>query len=65
VRIIQGSNQEVQLLSRFLPAAAHEFRLGVAACAILCPTTKAGQAIAAELRQQGIEATYMAVRNST
>jgi superfamily I DNA/RNA helicase len=59
MRVIRSGGEEVQLLSRFLPAAAHEFRLGVGACAILCPTTKAGQAIAAELQHRGIDAIFM------
>lgn len=60
VRIVRSGNEEVQLLQRFLPAAAHEFRLSIGACAVLCPTAKAGKAIAAELAQRGLEATYMA-----
>jgi superfamily I DNA/RNA helicase/mRNA-degrading endonuclease RelE of RelBE toxin-antitoxin system len=59
VRTIRSGGEEVQLLSRFLPAAAREFRLGIGACAILCPTEKAGRAIAAELLQRGIEANFM------
>src|ERR1700680_1836605 len=59
VRIIRSGGEEVQLLSRFLPAAAHEFRLSIGACAVLCLTAKAGKAIAAELMQRGVEATFM------
>src|SRR5437588_195692 len=59
VRVIRSGGEEVQLLSRFLPAAAHEFRLSIGACAVLCPTAKAGKAIAAELTHRGIEATFM------
>ncbi len=59
VRMIRNGGEEVQLLSRFLPAAAKEFRLSTGACAVLCPTAKAGKAIAAELRQRGVEATFM------
>jgi len=58
VRAIRNGGEEVQLLSLFLPAAAHEFRLGIGACAVLCPTEKAGRAIAAELTQRGIEANF-------
>lgn len=60
VRAIHSGGQEVQLLARFLPAAAHEFRLSTGACAVLCPTAKAGKALAAELTQRGVEATFMA-----
>src|SRR6266581_1130 len=59
VRVVRNGGEEVQLLSRFLPAAAKEFRLAIGACAVLCPTAKAGKAIAAELTQRGIEATFM------
>jgi superfamily I DNA/RNA helicase len=59
VRVIRSGGEEVQLLSRFLPAAAREFRLSTGACAVLCPTAKAGKAIAAELTHRGIEATFM------
>jgi superfamily I DNA/RNA helicase/mRNA-degrading endonuclease RelE of RelBE toxin-antitoxin system len=59
VRAVRNGGDEVQLLSRFLPAAAREFRFTVGACAILCPTINAGKAIAAELTQRGIEATFM------
>ncbi len=59
VRAIRSGGEEVQLLARFLPRAAREFRLGIGACAVLCPTVKAGRAIAAELAQQGVAATFM------
>ena len=59
VRMIRTGGEEVQLLSRFLPAAAHEFRLSIGACAVLCPTAKVGKAIAAELTHRGVEATFM------
>jgi superfamily I DNA/RNA helicase/mRNA-degrading endonuclease RelE of RelBE toxin-antitoxin system len=59
VREIHSGGEEVQLLAHFLPAAAREFKLAIGSCAVLCPTIKAGKAIAAELSQQGIEATFM------
>jgi superfamily I DNA/RNA helicase/mRNA-degrading endonuclease RelE of RelBE toxin-antitoxin system len=59
MRIIHSGGDEVQLLSRFLPVAAHDCRLGIGACAILCPTTKAGKSIAAELTQRGTDAIFM------
>lgn len=60
VRSVRSDGEEVQLLARFLPAAAYELRFHIDACAVLCPTTNAGKAIAAELVQQGIDATFMA-----
>jgi superfamily I DNA/RNA helicase/mRNA-degrading endonuclease RelE of RelBE toxin-antitoxin system len=59
MRVIYSGGEEVQLLSRFLPVAAHSCRLGIGACAVLCPTAKAGKSIAAELTQRGITATFM------
>src|SRR6266702_1431322 len=59
VRAVRNGGDEVQLLSRFLPAGAREFRLAIGSCAVLCSTIKAGKAIAAELSQRGIEATFM------
>src|SRR6266516_4812742 len=59
VRVIRNGGEEVQLLSHFLPAAAREFRFAIGACAVLCPTINVGKAIAAELTQRGIEATFM------
>jgi superfamily I DNA/RNA helicase len=59
VREIHSGGEEVRLLSQFLPAAAREFKLAIGSCAVLCPTIKAGKAIAAELSQQGLEASFM------
>jgi len=59
VRAIRSGGEEVQLLARFLTGAAREYRLSTGACAILCPTVKAGKAIAAELTHAGITATFM------
>ena len=60
VRALRNGGEEVQLLSRFLPTVAHEFlRLGIGACAVLCPTEKAGRAIATGLTQRGIQTTFM------
>jgi len=59
VRKMQSGGEEVQLLARFLPAAVHEFRLNIGACAVLCPTNNAGKALAAELSQRGVPATFM------
>jgi superfamily I DNA/RNA helicase/mRNA-degrading endonuclease RelE of RelBE toxin-antitoxin system len=59
MRIIHNGGEEIQLLLRYLPAAAHDCRLGIGACAILCPTAKAGKAIAAELMQRDIDAKFM------
>jgi superfamily I DNA/RNA helicase/mRNA-degrading endonuclease RelE of RelBE toxin-antitoxin system len=59
VRIIKSGSEEAQLLASFLPAAAREFRLGTAACAVLCPTAKAGRVLAEELTRRKLPATFM------
>jgi superfamily I DNA/RNA helicase/mRNA-degrading endonuclease RelE of RelBE toxin-antitoxin system len=59
VRVVRSGSDEVRLLSRFLPGAACEFRFGIGACAVLCPTAKAGKALAAELTQRGLAAMFM------
>jgi superfamily I DNA/RNA helicase/mRNA-degrading endonuclease RelE of RelBE toxin-antitoxin system len=59
VRAVRRSPDEIQLLAQFLPAAVRACRLGMGACAILCPTQKAGQALATALTQQGLQATFM------
>jgi superfamily I DNA/RNA helicase/mRNA-degrading endonuclease RelE of RelBE toxin-antitoxin system len=59
MREVRNGGEEVQLLSRFLPAAAHDCRMGIGGCAVLCPSTKAGKSIAAELTLRGIDATFM------
>jgi superfamily I DNA/RNA helicase len=59
VRAVRSASDEVQLLAHFLPAAARTCRLGMGACAILCPTQKVGQALAIGLTQQGLQAIFM------
>jgi superfamily I DNA/RNA helicase len=60
VRAVRGGGDECALLARFLPVAARDVRLGLGACAILCPTEKSGKAIAATLVSKGLDATFMA-----
>lgn len=60
VRAVRSGGDECALLARFLRAAARDVRLGLGACAILCPTEKAGKATAATLMSLGLEATFMA-----
>ncbi len=63
VRFVHDGSEEIRLLVRFLRGAAHELRLGIGSCAVLCPTNETGKAIAAELKQGGLEATFMEGRN--
>ena len=59
VRAISDRASEGDLLAQFCRTAAHEFRLGLGACAILVPTEKAGKNIAGQLIYLGIEARFM------
>ena len=47
------------MLARFLPRAAREFHLGIAATAVLVPTEKAGKRIARALQECGLDARFM------
>lgn len=60
---VVSGRDECDLLARYLPAAARECRLGVAACAVLCPSERAGRWIAAELTAGGLSATFMTGKN--
>jgi superfamily I DNA/RNA helicase/mRNA-degrading endonuclease RelE of RelBE toxin-antitoxin system len=59
LRRVASRAEEVDLLRRFLPAAAHELRLGIGACAVLTPTVRAGRLLAADLQAQGLPARFM------
>jgi len=59
VRSAHNETEEVNLLARFLPGAAREFRLGLGSCAVFCPTEHRGEAIAAQLTRHGVNATFM------
>jgi superfamily I DNA/RNA helicase/mRNA-degrading endonuclease RelE of RelBE toxin-antitoxin system len=59
MRVVANQLEELDLLARFFPLAARDARLGVGACAVLCPTREAGQSIAASLSNRGLKATFM------
>lgn len=59
VRAVKNEADQSALLARFLPAAAKEFRLGLAACAVLVPDKDTGQELAEDLRARGLKATFM------
>ncbi|GCE08139.1 DNA helicase [Dictyobacter aurantiacus] len=59
MRRIQDQHQQLQLLVSFFRQARSAYRMSSGACAVLCPTIKAGRAIAEALSQQGLEATFM------
>lgn len=59
VRAVRDTKDEAQLLARFLPAAAREYRLGLSACAVFCPTEAAGKALASRLTELKLPACFM------
>ena len=59
VRAISDRASEGSLLAQFCRAAAHEFRLGLGACAILVPTEKAGKNLTGQLNYLSLEARFM------
>lgn len=60
VRSVSDGAAELALLVRFFPAATRDLRLGLGACAVLCPTQQAAQRIAEGLQAAGLAATCMA-----
>lgn len=62
MRVMRESAEEADILQRFLPAAARAFHLGIGSCAVLCPTERAGRAIASALESHRIRAQYMSGR---
>lgn len=63
IRSVHNSSEATFLLIRFLRQAAHDFRLGIGSCAVLCPSNEAGRTIATDLKKGGLEATFMEGRN--
>ena len=59
VRAVQNSVNEAQLLTNFFKKASLNLRLTLGSCALLCPSERAGRALADALRAQNIEATFM------
>ena len=63
VRSVNNSSEESFLLMRFLRHAARDLRLGIGSCAVLCPSNEVGKTIATDLKNGGLEATFMEGRN--
>ena len=59
VRFVDSDIEETQLLASFLRGASRELRLQPGASAILCPSERAGKAIASTLAKQGVKARFM------
>jgi len=59
VRRVPNSGEQTRLLVNFFQQTRSYFHLSLGACAVLCPTTKAGRDIAAGLTSRGLPATFM------
>jgi len=59
MRAVSSSEEEAQLLTRFLRGATRELRFSLGSCAVLCPTNDTGRALATCLKAGGIEASFM------
>ncbi|MCT7953080.1 AAA family ATPase [Ancylothrix sp. C2] len=62
VRSVSNRYDEGELVKQFCQAAAHEFRLGIHACAVLTPTERAGKKLAEQLNYLGLKADFMSSR---
>lgn len=58
VRAVVDEAAELELLAQFCRGAAKALRLGLGACAILCPFKEDGERIAEGLRKAGLEARW-------
>ena len=63
VRKVTSSSELASLLARFFRDASREFRLPIWAGALLVPTDKVGQRLAADLTAAGVPATFMTGRD--
>lgn len=63
MRTVRDGEEEVDILRRFLPGAAAAFHLGIGSCAVLCPSERAGRAIASALEAGGVHARFMTGRD--
>ncbi len=59
LRRVPNSGEQTRLLVNFFQQTRSHFHLSLGVCAVLCPTTQAGRAVAADLTSRGIPATFM------
>jgi len=59
MRRVPNSGEQVRLLVNFFQQTRSYFHLNLGACAVLCPTTQAGRAVAADLTGRRLPATFM------
>jgi superfamily I DNA/RNA helicase len=57
--LTDSPSQEAQLIHTFLTQSAKQYRLPLHGGAILCPNSQSGQAIAQQLKQQGLNAEFV------
>lgn len=57
VRAVHDTKDETKILARFFRSAMRELRLGLGACAVLCPYNSGASRIAGELTDAGLSAT--------
>jgi superfamily I DNA/RNA helicase len=58
-RAISSSKHEIQLLANYFRQTSRDLHLTLGSCAILCPSENVGKALASDLCQRGLEATFM------
>lgn len=63
MRAVANREQEARLLASFFKQAIVHLRLTPGSCAVLCPSENTGHGLVAALRQQAIEAIFMAGRD--
>ncbi len=63
VRAVDSEASEVQLLAQFFRGAARELRLGLGACAALCPFKDDAERITQALRDLGVDARVTSADN--
>ena len=59
VRAVADRSSEGALVARFFRGAARQLRLGLPACAVLCPSNAAAQRLALALEDEGLPARFM------
>ncbi len=59
LRRVPNSGEQIRLLVNFFQQTRSHFHLSLGVCAVFCPTTQAGRAVAADLTSRGIPATFM------
>jgi superfamily I DNA/RNA helicase len=62
VRAVERREDEGRLIARFFRSATRELRLGLGACAVLCPTNAGAQRLATALGEEGLQARYMGAK---